>query len=340
MDQELDQRFAGSVEFGFLDFFGGNFANDFVEGAFGNACEITAKKNLAGTERFLGRARAVDQVRGGFGQRFVRRASAGVFGMLFFQAGDFVLDQEGEELQVGDDVTIIGADPELVKLIDAGPGGIKPYGPGFGLAELGAVGISDEGKSEAIDSFAEFFSAKVDTGGDIPPLVGAADLQFATGLAAQDDKIERLEEHVAELGVADAGFAILHTGAHAFFGHHLIDRKVLADVAQEIEVAHGLGPSDVVEQTGRVFRGVKIEQATELFLDLGEIGLEDLPGEQLALLSLAARVANGTGGAARERDGMVALELKAAKPEQRDEIADMEAVRRGIEAGIEGDWSF
>ena len=67
---------------------------------------------------------------------------------------------------------------------------------------------------------AQFFPRQIDAGGDIAPLIAAADLQFAIVVAAKHVKIECLQQHVAELGVADAHFAILHARADAFLGNH------------------------------------------------------------------------------------------------------------------------
>ena len=85
--------------------------------------------------------------------------------------------------------------------------------------------------------FAEFFARQFDAGGDVAPLIAAADLQFAIVIAIEHVKIKRLQQHVAEFGVADADFAVFHAGADAFLGDHLVDGKMFSDVAQEIEEA-------------------------------------------------------------------------------------------------------
>ena len=70
------------------------------------------------------------------GERLVGCPGAGVFGVLLFQRGNFLLGQEREELQVADDVAVVSANPKLVELIDAGPARIEPHRAGLGLAEL------------------------------------------------------------------------------------------------------------------------------------------------------------------------------------------------------------
>ena len=89
----------------------------------------------------------------------MRLARAGVFGVLLFQRFNFFLRQKREIFQIADDVAVIGVDPELVKLIDAGAFRIEPDGAGFGLAEFRAVGVGDERQREAENRFAQFFAA-------------------------------------------------------------------------------------------------------------------------------------------------------------------------------------
>ena len=131
---------------------------------------------------------------------------------------------------------------------------------------------------------AEFLAAEVDAGGDVAPLVAAADLQFAVVVAAQHVEVERLQQHVAELGVADADFAVFHAGADAFLGDHLVDGKMFSDVAQEIEIAKR-APS-----TRRCPRGARdcccVSKSSSLAscsFHAGDVVVEDFLREQLAL---------------------------------------------------------
>ena len=84
-------------------------------------------------------------------------------------------------------------------------------------------------------------------------------------------------------------------------------------------------------------RGVEIEQAAELLLHLGDVGIQHLLGEQLALLRLAAGVADGAGGAAGQRDGVMAQQLEAAQRQQRHEVAHVQAVGGRVKAAVKRD---
>ena len=147
-----------------------------------------------------------------------------------------------------------------------------------------------------------------------------------------------LEEHVAELGVADADLAVFHACAHGFFCDHLIDGEVFADVAEEVEEADGAEPVGVVDEACGVGGGVEVEESGELGSDGGDVGGDLVFGEELAFLGFAAGVADAAGGTAGDGDGVVACELEAAEGDERDETAGVEAVGGGVEAAVESDW--
>ena len=126
------------------------------------------------------------------------------------------------------------------------------------------------------------------------------------GVAAQDHEIERLQEHVTELGVADADLAVFHAGANGFLGDHLIDGKMFSDVAQEIEEGNTRRPARVVHESRRVLFGFKIQQFRQLHFYAGDVGIEDFFREQLTLLRFSTGIADGTGRATGDSDRMVA----------------------------------
>ena len=109
----------------------------------------------------------------------MRLAAAGVFRVAGFQLGDAFLRQKREVLEVTRHIAVVGANPELVKLVDARASRIEPHCARLGLAEFGAVGIGDERQGEAVHGGVELASTQLDTGGDVAPLIAAANLQFA-----------------------------------------------------------------------------------------------------------------------------------------------------------------
>ena len=150
-------------------------------------------------------------------------------------------------------------------------------------------------------------------------------------------KVKRLEQHVAEFGVADAALTVLHAGAHAFLGHHLVDGKMLADVTQKIEIRNARRPRGIVHEPGGIRLGIKIKDALQLLFDAGDIVFEQVAGEQLAFARLAARIPNRAGCAASERNGMMSGQLKPAQHELPHQMSNMQAVGRRVKTAVKRD---
>ena len=85
-----------------------------------------------------------------------------------------------------------------------------------------------------------------------------------------------------------------------------------------------------------VSRRVEIEELAHLRAACRRRCLQAARRKQIALVALAAGVADHAGGAADDRDRLVAGVLEAAQHQQRQQVADVQAVGRGIEAGVDG----
>ncbi len=96
-------------------------------------------------------------------------------------------------------------------------------------------------------------------------------------------------------------------------------------------------PTGVVHEARGIGRAVEIEPAAQLRGHAGDVVLQNLRREELAFLRLAARIADGAGGAAGHGDGRVAGELKPAQRQQRHETADVQAVAGRVEAAVKRD---
>ena len=118
--------------------------------------------------------------------------------------------------------------------------------------------------------------------------------------------------------------AVFHARADGFLGDHLVDGKMLSNVAQKIEERNVLRPRGIVHEPRGILFRFKIEQLGELHFHAGDVVIENFLREQLALGGLAARIADGTGRAAGDGDRMMAEQLKPAQREQRHEIADVQ----------------
>src|SRR4026208_461450 len=98
--------------------------------------------------------------------------------MLALKFSDLFLAQESKELQITDHVPVVGANPELVKLVNAGLCRVEVDGSAEAPAEFGAVRVSDERASQPVNMAADFAAREVDTRGDVTPLVAPPNLQF------------------------------------------------------------------------------------------------------------------------------------------------------------------
>ena len=178
---------------------------------------------------------------------------------------------------------------------------------------------------------------QVDPGGDVAPLVGAADLELAPERLVEVPEVVGLQEHVAELGEGDAVLA-LHPGPHRLLGQHRVDGDVLAHVAEELEDPDRLGPVAVVDQAGLGRPVGEVEQALELGLDGGQVvrrasrgragcaPRSDRPGSPIMPVAPAG-----------EGDRPVAGVLEPPQQQQRHQVADVQAVGGGVEPGVERD---
>ena len=119
-------------------------------------------------------------------------------------------------------------------------------------------------------------------------------------------EVVRLEQHVAELGVREAG---LEPRLHRLLLKHHVHREVLPDVAQEVDEPLGDEPFGVVEQQRGALAGAELEEPRHLIALALEILADLLLGEQRPLARLARRIADEAGAAAHQHDRPVAVAL-------------------------------
>ncbi len=239
-----------------------------------------------------------------------------------------VLDRNERELQqVALDIGVGQVDEVLIERVGRRARGIEEQRPVDALAELLAVRARDEGHRQTVDGRAGTPAHEVDAGRDVAPLIRAARLQLAVQVLVQPRVVVGLQQHVAELRERDAVLA-RDAAPDRLLGEHVVDRDVLADVAQEVEHAQRLGPVAVVHEARLARPRLEVEERRELCLDRLRVAAERLAVEQVALLAATARVADHPRGPARERDREVAGELEAAQEQQRDEVARCAGCRR------------
>ena len=211
--------------------------------------------------------------------------------------GDQVVDglfiEQREDFDVTLGVLVGGVEPELVELVGRCVARVEPYVAALGLAELGAVGFGNQRAGEGESLAAGLAADQLRAGGDVAPLVGAAELQFATYGFVQVQEVVGLHELVGEFGERHPFAFAVEAFLYRIFGHHVVHGNQLADVADEIQEGDSLHPVVVVHQHRRVGSvRFEIEQLGELFLDRLLVVAEGLFVEQVALLRFAAGVAD------------------------------------------------
>ena len=149
-------------------------------------------------------------------------------------------------------------------------------------------------------------------------------------------EIVALQQGIGKLGIGNALVLTLQALLHGVALDHGVDREMLADVAQEIEAVHAAEPVMVIRHAGRVI-ALEAEERGDLVADVVDPAGNHFGGVQLAFAGLEAGVADHAGGAADQGDRAVPGILEAFEDQHRHQVAQMQAVRRRIEAAIERD---
>src|SRR5690348_2526377 len=175
---------------------------------------------------------------------------------------------------------------------------------------------------------------EIDARQEIPPLVVAARLHRTVEMVEEMQEVDRLEDHVAELGVRDALGTVFQPRAHGLLGDHHIDGEVLADVAQVLDQRHLAEPVGVVHHH-RAVLALEREKRFELAANQLGVRVYLLSAEQHALLRFEAGVADHPGPAANQQQWAMPGALKVGQHHDRHEIADLQAWPRWIPPAID-----
>ena len=99
---------------------------------------------------------------------------------------------------------------------------------------------------------------------------------------------------------------------------------MLADLASELEEGHILGPVIIIDQFGTVGGiALEVEELGELLFDRLLVVAKGSLIEEIALSRLARGVTDHAGGAADQREGLMAATLKMTEHHHAAKVADM-----------------
>ena len=252
------------------------------------------------------------------------RLRIGSLGRLEFPDPGSVEEREGS--QVPADVAIVRVEPVLVERERAGLRRIEPDARTRGrLAELGPALVGEQrvanGEREILPiAGAELLADQLQAGGDVAPLVGPAHLQLHAAASVQMQEIGGLQQHVAELGEAQARS---QANLDRILGQHVWHGQVLADVAQEAQQRVRAQPFVVVDDFGAV-RTVEVEEPRKLGLDADHVLLDRRATQQQPLRGPFRRIADHGRPAAHDDDRGATRSLQVQQAEDRHEVSDME----------------
>ena len=177
---------------------------------------------------------------------------------------------------------------------------------------------------------------KVCAAEDVAPLVVAAHFQHAAVFLVQHKEIVALHQHVAHFKESEAA---LHTLLVAFRGKHPVNAEQGAYVAHEFKKVERMEPISVVFNYCGIL-AFKVQHVRHLLLEAGGVMLNFLGGHHAAHVGLAGGVADVCRAAAEQHYGPVARALHMRHGHQRNIVADVQAVCRGVEADVEGQFLF
>ena len=186
---------------------------------------------------------------------------------------------------------------------------------------------------------------EIDPRRDVAPLIAAARLQLAAVAIEQMDEVVRLQQHVAEFGVAHSRLGVPLVAAaeptlHRVLGQHHVHREVLADVPEEFEIGPRPGPLEVVHQQRPRPALLEVDELLHLPLHAVDVELQLLFAEQIPLGALAARIADHPCRPAHDGDRPMSRPLEPPEHHHAQQVAHVQAVGRRVEAGVERAWLF
>jgi hypothetical protein len=172
-------------------------------------------------------------------------------------------------------------------------------------------------------------------GGDVAPLIAAADLQLAAKMVVQVDEVVRLQQHVAELGVAHAAVGPFEPRADGILGQHHVDREVLAHVAKKIQVAERCIQSKLFGSTADI--GPASKSRNRCICCCNPPRWPAAPRPTADSVPRSCRWGRRSCPSLRRPgDRPMPGTLEPAQHQQRQQMAHMQALGRRIEPGVQG----
>ena len=207
---------------------------------------------------------------------------------------------------------------------------IEPQRTLLRLAHLFSVFCFEKRACERVCILSRNAAYKVGTRQNIAPLIVAADLERATVILVQPQKIVRLHGHVVKFQKAQTFF---QTRLKAIRSEHFVYGKIRAVVAQKIYIVEFAKPIGVIYEQSAVL-AVETDEPFELRTYLSDIVGYRFFCHHLAHVVAVGRITDHRRAAADEQNGLVPRLLHYGRYHERNNVPDMQTVRRRIESAI------
>ena len=245
---------------------------------------------------------------------------------------------EGQERQHADaleDIVIADVSPVLIELVRSRLLRVEPDSAVGGLAHLLALGVHEERDGHRVCVFAELLADELGARQHVGPLVVAAELHVAAVVLVQVVEVVGLHDHIVELEEAEA---LLHSLLVALGTKHVVDGELSADFTEQFDVIELQEPVRVVDHDRFAF--AELDESLHLSLEAVTVVLDGLRRHHGTHVGTTGGVADIAGAATDQNDRLVARHLQSLHEAERHEVADMEGVRRRVEADVEGGFPF
>ena len=247
------------------------------------------------------------------------------------EATHFIHRKIGEQGETDLDIGIVDIAPVLVEVIGRGFLGIEPECAARCLAHLRAIALCQQLIRESEHRDILLAAAELDTCDDIRPLIISAHFQLAAIAFVELEEIIRLHNHIVEL---EEGQPLLPALLIAFCRKHTIDGEMRTDITQEFDVVELAQPVPVIHHDCPIIR--EVNEARDLPAEAVAIMTNGLIRHHLAHIRASRRISNRSGAASNETDGTMSCTLQMRHCHERDQMTCMEAVCRGVKAGVKG----
>lgn len=273
------------------------------------------------------------------GEGFLAEAQFRFFRVTRDNGRYFPRFEKRQHIQQFSDIVIRAIEEILVHVVGGIFFGIEPNGVSFGFSELFPVRIGNELVRQSVGGLSRLFPNQFHSRKDTVPLVGSSDLEPYAMIAVEPVKVIPHNEHVAEFGVRDRLVRVGNPLFDDILVHHPVHRHELADFAHEIEDVEVLEKDIVIDDFDLQFLPDFFlhmgQDSLYLFLDFYRIDGDLFDREKIPFIVFSAWIPNHSGRSSDDEKELVSPLHHMQGVHERDEIPQLQRIRRRIDSPVE-----